>query len=68
MMRYSSFVVIVVPAPPVLVAELVIVHNRGGGPPNYMIHLQEIQDKALQYANDNQPKVCDRFKDIVMPI
>jgi hypothetical protein len=67
-MRYSSFVVFVVPTPPVLVAALVIVRNSDGGLPNYMIHLQEIQDKALQYAKDIQPKVCERFKDIVMPI
>jgi hypothetical protein len=67
MMRYSSLVVFVVPAPPVLVAALVIVHNSDGGLPNHMIHLQEIQDKALQCAKDNQPKVCDRFEDIMMP-
>lgn len=58
----------VVPAPPVLVAVLVIVRNSDGGLINYMIHLQEIHDKALQYAKDIQPKVCERFKDIVMPI
>jgi hypothetical protein len=68
MVRYSSFVVFVVPTPPVLVAALVIVNNSDGGLPNYMIHLQEMQDKALQHAKDNQSKVCDRFKDIVMNI